>query len=80
MPDTNNQQIGWKAVSNTGVVAAGGAGAVGAWSATEINPVLVNQIQAEATIDRILEVVDAFKGDAPQGDDMTCVVVRMEDV
>ena len=35
-------------------------------------------LSAEATIDRILEVVDAFKGDAPQGDDMTCVVVRVE--
>ena len=36
-------------------------------------------LSAEETIDRILEVVDAFKGDAPQGDDMTCVVVRVED-
>ncbi len=30
MQDTNAQQIGWKAVSKTGVVAAGGAGAVAA--------------------------------------------------
>ena len=30
MQDTNAQQIGWKAVSRTGVVAAGGAGAVAA--------------------------------------------------
>ena len=36
-------------------------------------------LSAEATIDRILEVVDAFKGEAPQSDDMTCVVVRVED-
>ena len=35
-------------------------------------------LSAEETIDRILEVVDAFKGDAPQGDDMTCVVLRVE--
>ena len=43
---------------------------------------------AEAVIDRILETVAAFsgdapqgdapQGDAPQGDDMTCVVVRVE--
>ena len=30
------------------------------------------------SIDRILEAVAAFSGDAPQGDDMTCVVVRVE--
>ena len=30
MPDTNTQQIGWNAVSKTGAVAAGGAGAVAA--------------------------------------------------
>ena len=36
-------------------------------------------LAAEAIIDRILEVIDAFKGDAPQGDDMTCVVVRVEE-
>ena len=35
-------------------------------------------VSAEATIDRILKVVDGFKGDAPQGDDMTCVVLRVE--
>ena len=35
-------------------------------------------LSAEATIDRILEAVAAFKGDAPQSDDMTCVVVRVE--
>ena len=39
-----------------------------------------DDLSAEATIDRLLEVVDAFKGDAPQRDDMTCVVVRVEDV
>ena len=35
-------------------------------------------LSAEATIDHILEVVNTFKGDAPQGDDMTCVMVRVE--
>jgi phosphoserine phosphatase RsbU/P len=40
----------------------------------------VDGLSAEATIDRILQVVAAFSGDAPQGDDMTCVVVRVEDV
>ena len=37
-----------------------------------------DDLSAEATIDRILEVVDGFKGDAPQGDDLTCVVLRVE--
>ena len=36
-------------------------------------------LSAEATIDRILERVAAFKGNAAQSDDMTCVVVRVED-
>ena len=36
-------------------------------------------LSAEATIDRILEEVAAFKGNAVQSDDMTCVVVRVED-
>ena len=36
-------------------------------------------LSAKATIDRILEAVAAFKGDAVQSDDMTCVVVRVED-
>jgi hypothetical protein len=35
-------------------------------------------LSAEATIDHILAGVAAFKGDAPQSDDMTCVVLRVE--
>ena len=35
-------------------------------------------LSAEATIDRILEAVSEFKGNAVQSDDMTCVVVRVE--
>ena len=35
-------------------------------------------LSAEAAIDRILEAVDAFTGDALQGDDMTCVILRVE--
>lgn len=31
------------------------------------------------TFDRILDVVNAFRGEADQEDDMTCVVVRVED-
>ena len=34
-------------------------------------------LSAEATIDRILEAVAEFKNEAPQSDDMTCVVVKM---
>ncbi len=34
-------------------------------------------LSAEGTIDRILSEVNAFRGDAPQADDMTCVVVRV---
>ena len=33
----------------------------------------------EATIDRLLEAVAAFRADAPQSDDMACVVVRVEE-
>ena len=36
-------------------------------------------LSAESTIDRILEAVANFKGDAMQSDDMTCVVVRVKD-
>ncbi len=35
-------------------------------------------LSAEATIDRILKAVNAFKGNAPQTDDMTCVVLRVK--
>ena len=35
-------------------------------------------LSAEATIDRILSEVNAFRENAPQADDMTCVVVRVE--
>jgi sigma-B regulation protein RsbU (phosphoserine phosphatase) len=35
-------------------------------------------LPAEATIGRILDSVNAFRGDAPQADDMTCVVMRVE--
>jgi len=34
--------------------------------------------EAEATIDHPLAEVAAFKSDAPQSDDMTCVVLRVE--
>ena len=37
----------------------------------------VEGLSAEATIDRITEAVNAFKGHAPQSDDMTCVVLRV---
>ena len=37
-----------------------------------------DNLSAEATIDRIFEAVNTFKGDAHQGDDMTCVVLRVE--
>ncbi len=47
-------------------------------TAETIRKACADGLSAEATIDHILEVVDAFKGDAPQGDDMTCVVLRVE--
>jgi len=37
-----------------------------------------DDLSAEATIDRILAEVAAFKSDAPQSDDMTCVVLLVE--
>ena len=43
-----------------------------------IQKVCQTESTAEAIIDRILEAVGAFKGDASQLDDMTCVVLRVE--
>jgi len=34
-------------------------------------------LAAEALIDRLLSAVQDFSGDVPQGDDMTCVVLRV---
>ena len=34
-------------------------------------------LSAEATIDRLLAEVAAFRGDTPQSDDMACVVARV---
>ena len=39
----------------------------------------VEGLSAEEIIDRLFKVVDSFRGGAAQGDDMTCVVVRIED-
>ena len=36
-------------------------------------------LSAEAMIDRILEAVEAFRGQASQGDDMTVVVLKVEE-
>ena len=35
-------------------------------------------LSAEGTIERMLEAVGAFKGNASQSDDMACVVLRVE--
>lgn len=35
-------------------------------------------LSAEALIDRLISAVQTFAGDEPQGDDITCVVVRVE--
>ena len=35
-------------------------------------------LSTDATIDRLVEAVEAFRDDAVQPDDMTCVVVRVE--
>ena len=43
-----------------------------------IQQACVEDLSAEETIDRIFEVVNAFRGEADQEDDMTCVVVRVE--
>ena len=47
-------------------------------TAETVRQACVDGLSAEATIDRLLEAVAAFKGDAVQSDDMTCVVVRVE--
>ena len=35
-------------------------------------------LSAEGLIDRLIGAVQEFAGDTPQGDDMTCVVLRVE--
>ncbi len=35
-------------------------------------------LSATALIDRLIGAVQDFAGDKPQGDDMTCVVIRVE--
>ena len=37
----------------------------------------VEGLSAEALIDRLIGAVQGFAGDTPQGDDMTCVVLRV---
>ena len=46
-------------------------------TAEVIREACADGLSAEGTIDRILEVVAEFRGDADQSDDMTCVVVRV---
>lgn len=62
--------------------AENGAGEQFGYESTEetILQACAHGLSAEATIDRILDAVNTFSGAAPQGDDMTCVVVRVEDV
>ena len=36
-------------------------------------------LSAEALIDRLIGAVQAFAGDEPQGDDMTVVVLKVEE-
>ena len=43
-----------------------------------IRKACLEDLSSEATIDRILEEVEGFKGGVPQSDDMTCVVLRVE--
>ena len=47
-------------------------------TAEAIQAICREDLASEATIDRIFETVVTFRGNAPQSDDMTCVVLRME--
>jgi len=47
-------------------------------TADTVQKACIERLSAEVTIDRILEAVGAFKGNASQGDDMTCVVIQVE--
>jgi serine phosphatase RsbU (regulator of sigma subunit) len=38
----------------------------------------VEELSTEALIDRLINVVKDFSRDAPQGDDMTVVVLKVE--
>jgi phosphoserine phosphatase RsbU/P len=47
-------------------------------TAETIQKACADGLSAEALIDRLIGSVQAFAGDEPQGDDMTCVVLRVE--
>ena len=38
----------------------------------------VKRLSAEVLIDRLIDAVQTFAGNEPQGDDMTCVVLKVE--
>jgi sigma-B regulation protein RsbU (phosphoserine phosphatase) len=42
-----------------------------------IRQACIENLSAEATIDQIFEKVNSFRGNAPQQDDMTCVIVKV---
>jgi len=44
----------------------------------EKRAIYAQRLSAEALIDRLIGKVQEFAGDEPQGDDMTCVVLRVE--
>ena len=47
-------------------------------TAETIRQACAEDLSAEALIDRLIGTVKAFAGDAPQGDDMTVVVLKVE--
>ena len=47
-------------------------------TAETIRQACAENLSAEALIDRLIGAVKDFAGDAPQGDDMTIVVLRVE--
>jgi serine phosphatase RsbU (regulator of sigma subunit) len=47
-------------------------------TAEAIQKACAEGLSAEALIDRLIGLVQEFAGDEPQGDDMTCVVLRVE--
>ena len=47
-------------------------------TAETIRQACVEDLSAEATVDRLINAAKDFAGDAPQGDDMTVVVLKVE--
>ena len=48
-------------------------------TAETIREACTRNLSAQETVDHVIQVVNAYRGNAPQSDDMTCVVIRVKE-